>query len=92
MISNADLQTCGSGGIIVYNNIQNYTSATVDSQATVNEDGSVNIQTIVADISNGGLLANQYQGIIKLQGERFNSEARMDKPKQSWKSASLEVG
>ncbi|STQ70186.1 phage tail tape measure protein [Hafnia alvei] len=54
VISNADLQTCGSGGIIVYNNIQNYTSATVDSQATVNEDGSVNIQTIVADISNGG--------------------------------------
>ncbi len=54
VISNADLQTGGSGGIIVYNNIQNYTSATVDSQATVNEDGSVNIQTIVADISNGG--------------------------------------
>lgn len=54
VISNADLQTGGSGGIIVYNNIQNYTSATVDSQATVNEDGSVHIQTIVADISNGG--------------------------------------
>ncbi|TBL46407.1 hypothetical protein EYY98_24025 [Obesumbacterium proteus] len=54
VISNADLQTGGSGGVIVYNNIQNYTSATVDSQATVNDDGSVNIQTIVADISNGG--------------------------------------
>lgn len=54
VISNSDLQTGGSGGVIVYNNIQNYTSATVDSQATVNEDGSVNIQTIVADISNGG--------------------------------------
>ena len=54
VISNSDLQTGGSGGVIVYNNIQNYTSATVDSQATVNDDGSVNIQTIVADISNGG--------------------------------------
>lgn len=53
VISNKDISS-GGGGIIVYNNIQNYTSATVDSQATVNEDGSVNIQTIVADISNGG--------------------------------------
>lgn len=52
VISNKDMQS--GGGVTIYNNIQNYTSATVDSQATVNGDGSVTIDTIVADISNGG--------------------------------------
>lgn len=53
VISNKDIQG-GGGGVTVYNNIQNYTGAMVDSQATVNGDGSVTIDTIVADISNGG--------------------------------------
>lgn len=53
VISNKDIQG-GGGGVTVYNNIQNYTGATVDSQATMNADGSVTIDTIVADISNGG--------------------------------------
>ena len=53
VISNKDMHGSG-GGLTIYNNIQNYTGATVDSQATVNGDGSVTIDTIVADISNGG--------------------------------------
>ncbi|MEG9791200.1 tape measure protein [Serratia marcescens] len=52
VISNKDMQ--GGGGVVVYNNVQNYTGATVDSQARVNPDGSVSIDTIVADFNNGG--------------------------------------
>ncbi len=53
VISNKDIGR-GSGGVTVYNNIQNYSSATVDSQASMNSDGSVTIETIIADINNGG--------------------------------------
>ncbi|MGM5532540.1 tape measure protein [Mixta calida] len=59
VISNKDLQ--GGGGLVVYNNIQNYSGATVDSQATMNSDGSVTIETIVADLNNGGPIS---QGIV----------------------------
>lgn len=59
VISNKDLQ--GGGGVVVYNNIQNYSGATVDSQATMNSDGSVTIETIVADLNNGGPIS---QGIV----------------------------
>ncbi|ENR6204328.1 tape measure protein [Serratia marcescens] len=52
VLSNKDMQ--GGGGVVVYNNVQNYTGATVDSQARVNPDGSVSIDTIVADFNNGG--------------------------------------
>lgn len=52
VISNKDMQ--GGGGVVVYSNVQNYTGATVDSQARVNPDGSVSIDTIVADFNNGG--------------------------------------
>lgn len=52
VISNKDMQ--GGGGVVVYNNVQNYTGATVDSQARVNPDGSISIDTIVADFNNGG--------------------------------------
>ncbi|BEO37366.1 hypothetical protein SMQE08_14540 [Serratia marcescens] len=52
VISNKDMQ--GGGGFVVYNNIQNYSSAMVDSQATQNPDGSLTIETIIADINNGG--------------------------------------
>ncbi|MGI0466285.1 tape measure protein [Serratia marcescens] len=52
VISNKDMQ--GGGGIVVYNNIQNYSSAMVDSQTTQNPDGSLTIETIIADINNGG--------------------------------------
>lgn len=52
VISNKEL-TAG-GGVVVYNNIQNYSGAMVDSQATQNPDGSLTIETIIADINNGG--------------------------------------
>ncbi|MDR8489576.1 tape measure protein [Serratia nevei] len=51
VISNKDMQ---GGGVVVYNNIKNYSSAMVDSQATQNHDGSLTIETIIADINNGG--------------------------------------
>ncbi|MDU5191524.1 MAG: phage tail protein [Mixta calida] len=59
VISNKELQ--GGGGVVVYNNIQNYSGATVESQATMNSDGSVTIETIVADLNNGGPIS---QGIV----------------------------
>ena len=61
--NNAQTNTSGNqnGGIIIYNNVQNYTSATVDSQARTNADGSVTIDTIVADISQGGRISQAIQ-------------------------------
>lgn len=54
VISNKDL-TGGGSGIIIYNNVTNNSSgATASSTATDNGDGSVTIETIVADIENGG--------------------------------------
>lgn len=52
VISNKDMQ--GGGGIVIHNNIQNYSSAMVDSQARMNSDGSLTIDTIIADINSGG--------------------------------------
>lgn len=52
VISNKDMQ--GGSGVIINNIVQNYTSATVDSQGTVNSDGTITISTIVADLNNGG--------------------------------------
>lgn len=54
VISNKDL-TGGSSGIVIYNNVTNTSSgATASSTARDNGDGSVTIETIVADIENGG--------------------------------------
>jgi len=60
MFSNADV-TSSSGAsassgmqIVVYNNIQNSTSASVTSSAQVNGDGSLTISTFVQDMSEGG--------------------------------------
>lgn len=54
VISNKDLSG-GGGGIIIYNNVTNNSSgATASSTARDNGDGSVTIETIVADIENGG--------------------------------------
>lgn len=54
VISNKDL-TGGGSGIIIYNNVTNNSSgATTSSTARDNGDGSVTIETIVADIENGG--------------------------------------
>lgn len=54
VISNKDL-TGGGSGVVIYNNVINNSSgATATSTATDNGDGSVTIETIVADIENGG--------------------------------------
>lgn len=57
VISNKDLSGGGSG-IIIYSNVTNNSSgATASSTARDNGDGSVTIETIVADISEGGPIA-----------------------------------
>lgn len=58
VISNKDL-TGGGSGIIIYNNVTNTSSgATTSSTARDNGDGSVTIETIVADIEAGGPISN----------------------------------
>lgn len=58
VISNKDL-TGGGSGIIIYNNVTNNSSgATATTTATDNGDGSVTIETIVADIEAGGPISN----------------------------------
>lgn len=59
VISNKDMQG-GSGAVPVYINIQNYTGATVDAQATQNGNG-VTIDMIVADINQGGRVSQAIQ-------------------------------
>lgn len=53
VISNKDMTSSagGSGGVVI--NIQNYTSATVDAQAS-NTGGGLTIDVIVADLNQGG--------------------------------------
>ncbi|MCI9496880.1 MAG: tail protein (tape measure) [Enterobacter hormaechei subsp. steigerwaltii] len=58
VISNKDMQS--GSGVIINNIVQNYTSATVDSQGTVNSDGSITLTTIIVDLNNGGPIS---QGI-----------------------------
>nr|DAO12156.1 MAG TPA: tail length tape measure protein [Caudoviricetes sp.] len=54
VISNKDISGEGNGGLVIYNSVQNYTSSNVTTTATDNGDGSVTIETIVADIEAGG--------------------------------------
>lgn len=60
VISNKDLIGGSSGsGLIINNNVYNNSSgATATSTATDNGDGSVTIETIVADIEAGGPISN----------------------------------
>lgn len=60
VISNKDISGGGGGGgIIIYNNVTNTSSgATTSSTARDNGDGSVTIETIVADIEAGGPISN----------------------------------
>lgn len=53
VISNKDL-TGGGSGLVIYNSVTNYTSSNVTTTAKDNGDGSVTIETIVADIEAGG--------------------------------------
>ncbi|WP_390957511.1 tape measure protein [Pantoea dispersa] len=73
VISNKDLSSgagaSASGGVVI--NIQNYTSATVDAQAS-NDGNSVTIDVIVADLNQGGrisnALTNNFQAPRKAKG------------------------
>lgn len=57
VISNKDISG-GSGGVVVYNTVNNNSSsATATTAATDNGDGSITIETIVTDISEGGPIA-----------------------------------
>lgn len=58
VISNKDL-TGGGSGVVIYNSVVNNSSqATATTTATDNGDGSVTIETIVADIESGGPISN----------------------------------
>lgn len=60
VISNKDL-TSGSGGMVpITLNVQNYTGATVDAQATQDGNG-VTISMIVADLNSGGPVSQAIQ-------------------------------
>lgn len=59
VISNKDLTGSGGNGIVIYNSVVNNSSqATATTTATDNGDGSVTIETIVADIEAGGPISN----------------------------------
>lgn len=57
VISNKDM-TAGVGGGAPVLNIYNYSSASVDAQATQNGDGSWTLEAFIADMNNGGPASN----------------------------------
>lgn len=57
VISNKDM-TSGGGGSAPILNIYNYSSASVDAQATQNGDGSWTLEAFIADMNNGGPASN----------------------------------
>lgn len=57
VISNKDM-TSGGGGCAPILNIYNYSSASVDAQATQNGDGSWTLEAFIADMNNGGPASN----------------------------------
>lgn len=57
MLSNKDITSGGGGGAPVLN-IYNYSSASVDAQATQNGDGSWTLEAFIADMNNGGPASN----------------------------------
>lgn len=52
VISNKELTSGGGGGVVV--NINNYTSSTVDAQATPDGNGGWTVDAFVYDLDNGG--------------------------------------
>lgn len=68
VISNKDI-TGGCGGVVVYNNVINNSSAQVSSSARDNGDGSVTIETIVSDIENNGPIGQSI-------GRNYNANRR----------------
>lgn len=56
VISNKEMNAGGGGGVVI--NIQNYTSSSVDAQASTGANGGVTVDVIVADLNNGGPISN----------------------------------
>ncbi|WP_312740441.1 tape measure protein [Cedecea neteri] len=56
VISNKDMTAGGGGGVVI--NIQNYTSSSVDAQASTDSNGGLTVDVIVADLNNGGPISN----------------------------------
>lgn len=52
VISNKDMQGSGGGGVVV--NINNYTSSSVDAQATPDGNGGWSVEAFIYDLDNGG--------------------------------------
>ncbi|KJO55599.1 phage tail length tape measure protein [Enterobacter hormaechei subsp. steigerwaltii] len=57
VISNKEMTSGGGGGAPILN-IYNYSSASVDAQATQNGDGSWTLEAFIADMNNGGPASN----------------------------------
>lgn len=57
MLSNKDITSGGGVGVPILN-IYNYSSASVDAQATQNGDGSWTLEAFIADMNNGGPASN----------------------------------
>ncbi|OOV73337.1 tail protein (tape measure) [Enterobacter kobei] len=57
MLSNKEITSGGGGGAPILN-IYNYSSASVDAQATQNGDGSWTLEAFIADMNNGGPASN----------------------------------
>jgi len=72
VISNKDMMSgsgTSGGGLVVYNNIQNNSSANVSSSAQQNADGSLTISTFISDMENGGPMAQSI-------GNNFNTQRK----------------
>ncbi|QHJ79529.1 MAG: hypothetical protein [Caudoviricetes sp.] len=72
VISNKDMMSgsgTSGGGLVVYNNIQNNSSANVSSSAQQNADGSLTISTFIQDMYNGGPMSQSI-------GSTFNTQRK----------------
>jgi len=72
VISNKDMMSgsgTSGGGLVVYNNIQNNSSANVSSSAQQNADGSLTISTFISDMQNGGPMSQSI-------GSTFNTQRK----------------
>ncbi|HAS9376183.1 TPA: tail protein (tape measure) [Enterobacter hormaechei] len=66
VISNKDMTSGGGGGDPILN-IYNYSSASVDAQATQNGDGSWTLEAFIADMNNGGPASNAITSNMKVK-------------------------
>ena len=59
VISNKDISSgdSSSGGLVVYNNVTNQSTASVSTSSTRNSDGSLTIETLITDLNEGGPLS-----------------------------------